>query len=495
MSANLEGAGADTSGATAAIGGGMDDLGGLLDSFGIEDATQTDTAPLPTDASAAVGADTEKPDAVADSQAATDKTADPAVVVPPVVQTDQAALDAAAAKAAGDATQAGAKPADEVAGDPELKPEENALIQSRPEAERPELTRRLKNSRFEDHFKNPEKPRAEVADYLYKQSESQARALQAEMVKRAIADPVAFAKAQYVADPEGYAKFVSTLMAGDRKFFLEQLTGRDGLTTDQLAERLEFYDKHKDSVTDAGTEDFTEEELSEVDDVLPDISGKVKSTVAANAKLQNELTAARAEVARLTGGTKQEKDNAAQLEQTRIREEQDTIENEAFGTIESHINARLDAPADKGGYGLAITDSERQSAPEVANLKEVLRGLIIKGGINLPNFENGFGKYVEPQAEIVAIGKQLAHFVNQREKPNAIEAAQRLNPHAENYLKERMAHPSIALLQSQLKAAIARVTAPPPVAEQFAPGTAPAGTKKEAVSLVDMLDEFTPTRT
>lgn len=484
-------------GATDALAG-LD--GGLLDNFGIDSPTALDT-PLPADAALEAGAEEGKSDAVAAPPA---EVADKVDTAPPPPAPDQAALDAAA----GEPAKAIEEPKPDAAADPDLSVEDKRIVDALPEADRAAGAQRMKAGSFYSNFKNPQNPIASTTDELFRQSEPRARELQADMVGRAIADPVAFAKDQFAKDPVAYGQFVSTVFNHDPSgFFVKELTGRDGVTKEQVREALDFHAQNKDRITEDQDTQLSADELKDLEESFPESAGKIKAILAQPTKQAEKLRQVEAELATLKGSKEQETNTAAQAEQTarqaeqqRVLSEQRTIEDESYGTIKTAVLRDLmDAPVDKGGLGLAISAEERTLAPEVVHLKETIRGLLEHGGAaDMKTFETDFGAWGEKSAEAKAFedaGKAWSYYVNNRDKANAIEVAQtQILPYAKTYFGERAAHPTVKFLLNQLQQLTAKAAAPPPAGEKFVPGQAPGVAKKGPASLDEFLDDFTPDR-
>lgn len=500
MSMN-ESAVGDLSGGAAPVAAdltGMDSVFDYVDTLSIDSPAATET-PLPTDAALEAGAVAETPKPAEQGQ---EGGAAPEAIPAP----DQAALDAAtAAKPAAAAVVAAAEPAKDDApasvADPELSAEENRLVTALPEADRAEGARRMKAGSFYSHFKDSTTPITGTIDELFKQSASRAGEMQTEFVARAIKDPVAFAKDYFARDPEGYGQFVSTIFKGDSRFFAKEFTGRDDVTPEQVREAIEFHERNKDKITDDQATELSAEELSEIEETLPEVSAKVKAILAQPTKTAEELKQVKAELEKFKGGKEQEQTVAAQEEQTRlaaertrIAGEQSSLRDESLGHIESVVTRDLiDAPVAKGGLGLAITDQEKQSAPDVAHLKSVIRGLLLKGGPDdLPGFERGMGEWGKTQEEFVNAGKQWANFVNVREKQNVMEVADsKLLPFAKTYFAERAAHPAVKSLLAHLQTLTQKVSQPPAAGEKFIGGAAPGTVKKpEPTDFGDYIDSL-----
>lgn len=499
--ANVGSAAADAApiaGADLNLGGG-DESWANVDEFTPDPAGASEASVTTADAAAGGDAVIPKPDATTDGKAVEDKTleakpaadaaadesgkapAKDAVELKTAAEGDQAALDAAALNA-----------------DPELSPAENALVQTLPKAEQPAAIERFKRAPFMDHFLGTT-PAEQVRAHLEKRSASRYGELEQAIIGSRLSDPRTFASQLFQKDPILFGKLADAVYNGDPKFFAGAIAmrkneaGRYEADPQYVQKAVDFYDKNKDRISDDDPESLTAEQLESIEELHPDLAPIIKSLVekAGDKGKLDPSVQQRLDKLREFEEAEQRKSAAGQTDlQRQAAEEVDTLYDEAYSTVEDFVAQKLDDAVD--GLGLKVTDAERAAAPDVANLKDLKRGILLKGFGDLPGFEDGLGKWGEPQPKFMEIGKALGRFTAAREKDNAISHARMLFPFADTYLSERLNHPMVKWLDAQILAATGRAGAKAP-GETFVPGAAaaPSGGKK---SSWDNVDDFEPQR-
>lgn len=454
-----------------------------VDNFGLEDVVPVET-PLPGAAK----------EAAAETPKQAEPTGDPAKPAEPAKATvegekKEAAPDKPAEKPAeAAAPEAVAKPEAkaEIKDDPELTPEDNELIRTRPAAEQPELTDRLKKASFISQYKDPEVPAEGTVEALRKISPSSFARLESTIIDKRLAEPVPFLDELFERSPETYGKLMLEGFRADPGYFIKQITGKDGLTAEAIKTAVEFYDTNKDRVVEepAG-KGLSDDELADAklylgDEVAARIDAALKRASAPAAKpaaaeppkKATEEKPAEKPEAKTEAKPKEE---AKPEPQEAPKAAQDEIWDAASGQIESYLDTWADDPKD--GLGLKVTPQERELAPEVADLKDFKRTVLFDGLGDLPDFRRGLTEWGKERPEFMAKLKQAIHFVKVGEKDNAMEAGRGLLPFVEKYKQERMNAPIFARIDAQIAAAAAR-TNPKTESDTIIPGAVGASSPK-----------------
>lgn len=394
--------------------------------------------------------------------------------------------------------------------DPELSPADNALVNAAPEAERSDLAARLKRTSFVQEFRNPERPAVEVVAEMEKLSPSRAAEVKRAVIQQSLSDPAAFARDLFSRDPELFGKVAIAIEDGHPDFWVKRHTGLDDATIDELRVALPFYRANKDRAElgpPTAPELLSDDELSGIEEFHPDITPKLKrildfvkqsgTTTGLSTEEKAELTKLRAEAQVKAEPAKPDPKEAAQVADLELATRYEKTEAEAM----SFVNAKLDDAV--GGYGLKVTDEERNLAPDVANFKDQKRDIFLKGAGDMPSFEKGFEKFGEAltvkgadgveKKPVLDIAKNIAYFVEHGEMDNAKEETRKLNPYIDQYLEQRSAHARIKWIDSQIQTAIAKTGKKPPV-ETFVPGATAAPSGKAQETYDDIMDNFVPTR-
>lgn len=493
------------SGATDALPiAGADGAGASESWADVDDFTPgpavTSEASVTTDDSAQAGAVSPKPDEATDDKAIIDLAQGEgaaaggekapegdAGVVKPAVEGDQAALDAAAAVAAAGIA------------DPELSAEENAVVKALPAADQPAAIERFKRAPFMDHYLS-EKPIEEIRAHLETRSPSRYAEMTSAVIQTELADPVRFAEKLFTQDDKLFGKVADALFKGDPKYYAgvvarrNNAEGRPEADPEYVQKAVDFYDKNKDRITDEEPEVLSPEEIESIGELHPEIAPKLKKILDAagdRGKIDPSIQERLDKLKQIEAAEEKKSATTQTTAEQLVAAEIDKLYDKAYATVDSFLQNKLDDPKD--GLGLKVTDAERIASPDVANLKTLKRTVLLKGfGDDLPDFEDGLGKWGEPKPEFMEIGKALGKFTAAREEQNAIAKAKGLLPFADKYLNERLEHPFVKWIDAQILAATGRAGAKPPV-ETFVPGggQAPTGGKE---SSWDNVDDFEPAR-
>lgn len=474
--------------------------GSALMDFGLNDEATVET-PLP---GAAEGAAAEPPkQAVAEGEKAD-----------PTVEEGEKPKQEATPEVKNETVDA--KPEDEsviakpqVEDDPELSPEDNELVRTRPALEQPELKGRLKKASFFNQYSDPTVAGEGTRTALEKISPSGYAKLEGAVITRKLADPAAFADEVFKSNPELYGKLALEVYNSDPAYFTKQITGKADVSPETVKTALDFYERNKDRAVDGPAgEELAPELVAEMrlllgDEVADKIIAATKRSQPAAAAVDPEKEALRAKVeefekAKSAEQTKEQreaeaaKQQAAAEAQKAIRLEQDQTWEVASGQIETYLETFADDAKD--GLGLKVTPQERELAPEVADLKDFKRSVLFDGIGDLPDFRKGlveWGKTLPPaKAEVFQKKLNLAyHFADQREKDNAIAAAQALIPFVEQYKQERLKAPIFARIDNLIRIAAAGAN-PKTENETIIPGAPKASSQPSSdpqARIVDLL--------
>jgi len=364
-----------------------------------------------------------------------------------------------------DTTEA-APPLDAKPEDEELTPEEQELVKSRPEAEQPELGRRLRTARFMSRYKDPENPVVGIREHLEQQSPSRYAELQYAVIEHALQDPAKFADLVYQKNPELYGKYALETVNADPEFFIQHLSGKK-LDVQSLRAAVEQFDPTKPVATPATLPPgvLTPEEMEDVRLYLGE-------------EIAEKLEKAAVPV-------KAEPPPPDPAQQKAVFEQMRQVEAEADRVFSSGVKVVDDYAAKyaddgKTGLGLKVSEEERKLAPEVALLKDFKRMLFFSGlGDGLPAFEKGFGEWGKDSPEFNKLLGQAWHYAEKREEANTQEAARALLPYVDKYIREaRMKHPLFAVLDNAIKR-LAAQTNPKVPNDAIIPG-APANSQPQA---------------
>lgn len=453
-------------------------FGSWMDNFGLDDET-TDTTSVTADVPAKEGAE-EKPAVAADDQAKDDSK--------PEAKPQDAASDPEKVEAKPTTEQATEKPTE----DPELAPEENALVNAAAPAEQAELKRKFKAARFEDHYLSPDKPKEEVRQYLETRSPSNYAELEQAVIAHRLADPAAFANSYYQQDPEGYGRLALEIYNGAPEYFVEKIAGKK-VAPELVRTAVEFYEQNKDRLANQPAGEELPAELIEQarlflgDEATDKIIAATKAGAPADDSKVKELETKLAKYEESQSKEQQEAEAARKAAEAKakadaeavIAQERETVWNTASGQIETYLETWADDPKD--GLGLAVTPQERESAPLVADLKDLKRSVLFDGLGDLPDFRAGLVAWGKDRPDFNEKLKRATHFADQREMENAKEAARALLPFVEKYKQERLKAPIFARIDELMKIAAAKSN-PKTATETFVPGAAGASSQREPSS-------------
>lgn len=460
-------------------------------SFGIgESVTVPPATPLPAAGAEGDAAAKERVETGAESQ--NDKTGTELDPKP----------DDDAAKAAAAAGGAGAEGDAATLADPELTAAQNALVQSAPAAEQPALAAQLKRAHFIDYFLDPATERSAVVDKLIEKSPAQFTGLADEIVRRRFEDPVKGLGEIYARDKDLYGKIALATYNADKPFFNKLASGRDSVDTERIQTALDFYDTNKDRIPaegDAGKAIFTKEELDSIKEYQGE-EAYAKANAANEAalkpatppapvkdeKTEAELKELREFKAKQDQVEKEKQNGQISQQQAEAKEKFEQTYAAGYNVVDSYVRRRLDDDGENG-FGLKVTDEERKLAPEVADLKDIKRSLILKGAGERGDFEHAFGEWGQTQEDFKKAGAAMGFYSARYEKQNTIEAANKLVPFADTYLNQLAADPLVKRIDGLIAEAIVRNGKKPRV-ETFVPGAAAAVAGGASDDPVDFLN-------
>lgn len=415
-----------------------------------------------------------------------------------------------AAKAAAVAGGAGAEGDAATVADPELTAAQNALVQAASAAEQPDLTASFKRAHFIDYFLDPTVERSAVVDKLIEKSPAQFTGLANEIVRRRFEDPVKGLGEIYARDPVLYGKLAEASFKADPSHYAGLITGRLNATGTKpeadpayVRQAVEFYDANKDRIpaesTTTGEAIFTKEEL----DSIKEYQGE-EAYAKANAaneialkpatppapvkdeKTESELKELREFKAKQDQTEKEKQNGQVSQQQAEAKEKFEQTYAAGYNVVDSYVRRRLDDDGENG-FGLKVTDEERKLAPEVADLKNIKRSLILKGAGERGDFEHAFGEWGQTQEDFKKAGAAMGFYSARYEKQNTIEAANKLVPFADTYLNQLAADPLVKRIDGLIADAIAR-NGKKPRTETFVPGAAAAVAGGASDDPVDFLN-------
>jgi hypothetical protein len=377
----------------------------------------------------------------------------------------KAAPGGAAAGAKKPAAEAGkeAAPGEGTADDPELTPEQNAIINSRPEAERGELRETFKAASFEGHYLNPKQDIAEVAGYLKGRSPSRYAELVRHSISEGLAEPQSFLTDLYNADSETYGRFALSVVDAAPDFFASYLAGRETTVEELRAGSVAGYDGEIAELDERAEADLRAFFPAEADGWIARIKG-------GGAKAPEQPATATQPPRREEATAKPDAEQPKADEQPKQEAEQPPapdaqavlVENFTKGVehVETFLHSLLDGAE---GMALAVTPEERQKAPEVALFKDFKREALMQGraASGLPDFETGFAQWAKDNPTFVQAVTRMTEFAKRGELDNVIRAAEPLKPLAEKYMKERAGHKYILWLDRKIASAAAQASRAP----------------------------------
>lgn len=354
-----------------------------------------------------------------------------------------------------------AEPAPE-AGAPEVKEPDKPTEVTSAEEEAARAATAGKAASFWGNFKDPNKPAEEVRQHLQEQSASRYAELETATVAKVIEEPSRLERI-FKANPDIYKGLADLAAASDPDYFIQKITGKEGVTAEQVVAALNGGD------TSALAKIVTDEKLEELRNADFD-------------ELADELQTAR-------DTAKEEKPGAEPSEgkpQTEQGKPADPVEIvERYQTNEREVNEAFEASiapvvtfATKkvdDAFGPPPTPREYELAPDVAYLKAARRALFVHGdGGELSSFRDGLGKWGEHRKlkdrDFDEVINRVGRFSESREKENGAEAASELLPFADAYFNERSNLP-LFLAMGRLIELAAQGTNPPVPKETIITGS------------------------
>jgi hypothetical protein len=442
MSANEANLGADNT-AIAVVTPTLSPEDSWITSLGINDPI--DGTPLPTDA----GADADQSAAGAGIEPASVVLDDPlgAGIDKPIAAADPAAVE----------------PAVGADADLQLSPVEKKVLSEIPEAERPAATRGFRNRYFMDRFLDFDKPMVEVRDHLKERSAVRYGQLRDTIVGEVFAEPDPALKALFESDPTQYGKLAMAVYLGDPASFVNFVTGRKDVTPAQIREALDFQALNKDKVFEAAPADglISESQYEDLTTYFPDVAPKIKSALAENGTLREQLAAVNTKIQSLEAAASKpapavaEPAKADDADQELTQQRQQLWDDGRDAVV--NFVAKIATSATKGA-GITATADERTKAPRVALLKDIKgdilwNGLESDGKLLLPDFHVGFTTWGKDRQEMSKVLIDASRYVDALEKENVIAQAEKLFPFAALYYEDRLKNPVFALVDELIEIA------------------------------------------
>lgn len=380
-------------------------------------------------------------------------------------------------------TAAGVKPV--VAAEADLSAQENDLVQSRPEAERPDLSNRLKRAHFMDHFLNPDKPKEEVRLHLAERSPSNYAELETAVLNNRLATPETFLADLFQRAPETYTKMVEAAFKGDPAYWTKQITGRDEQTPETVKTALDFYDKNKDRIAEVSPLSVEQEaKIKEMEEYFPEEAASYRKTLEDNQRLATEAAQRDQQKANAEkpDPNKAKTDEATQ--QAAYQKQVTDIWDAGVDVVDNFVATKAYDP--KTGIGIHVTAEERTAAPLVAMLKDMkanvfFHGIEADGKPLIENFQKGLTDWGSGRNEFKDILTHMDKYTQALEKQNVLDLGQKVLPYADTYYAERLKHPLFALIDQAIQA-VSDKAAIPPKTDTLVPGRLPSQDQKPTVA-------------
>lgn len=396
--------------------------------------------------------------------------------------------DADAATPGADSQEQGAEDqADDALIEQQAAPEEKA--EAKPEdkgaADQKTASDTAKEKRvFEDHFLNPAKPPEEIIQYLESRSPSRYADLEGAMLRKRLSDPAQLAKRIAEMDGEAYGALMLEAYEKDgSEFYARAMTGRDDMTKELVKEAVSFWEanKGKEMPAATGITPLTAEQVEEITKLFDDEPEVLAFIEAAQKAASAKPSEAKPEQSNTATGEAQ-KPEAAKPDADKSKEQPANtvpleVRQEAFTAFESGVESYFTSKLEEE-FGLAVTDKERELAPEVADLKEEKMSLFLRGGraglseleVDFANWAKGLEKTDEAGYQAIKAAVDSALFyVDKGEKANVLEAIKSIFPYADKYARERLKHPAFQRLDARLTQA-AKNTNPKQPKDPIIPG-------------------------
>jgi len=336
---------------------------------------------------------------------------------------------------------------------------EEAKIEEKPAEESQEA--KAARPSFWDHFISSQ-PIGEILDHMQTQSPSRYGEMETEVLGRRLADPAKFALSHYERDPEGYGRQSLAYYEVAKDFYRQQVIKDNP----DIQAALTFHEKYKDSVKEEDDFELTsdiEEDIRALHD--PAVAERMIKRLKATSEKKPE------EPKTETPKSEEVKKPAAQPPDEAIQTEIKATLDAGYNELFFYLGSKADDPKQ---LGLKVTPEERERAPEVADLKDFKRHVLFDAYGDLPDFERGLFEWAKERdingVKFIDAFDDWKKFAVAREKPNAIAAAKKMIPFADQYMGERLKNPIFARIDKQIQAAIQAVN-PTQKTENFTPGT------------------------
>lgn len=340
--------------------------------------------------------------------------------------------------------------------------EDEAAINAAPKEHQATLRKTKESAKFETHFRGST-PRKDVIDWMKKISKAKYDDLRVEVVKDSITDVAHFV--EHDLDDTAYAAIANEMVKRDPQWFVQKLTGKQGVKLSDLAEALDARGKQGlasaipmpdlDSKDDHGDSNM---EALEIDWPPAAEYLKAQKRLASGDKafttelqtLTERAVAAERELAALKTGKGKDKSGDRATETSDEGEDgQPAASNKpesiaARQAVEVSLGEYVDAHAlDKDGLDLAVSDAEAQSAPEVADLKDTMLDAWVDGNRakKIPSFTNGFFEWAKGKEKFIEALTQVKYYTDRGEKDNAVAESAKLKRYVDQYRKVRIEIP------------------------------------------------------
>lgn len=350
--------------------------------------------------------------------------------------------------------------------DSELSDDDKKLIKAMPRNKWVEFRNAKNYARTEAKFLDASEPLSNFLEHLQQKSPSRASALRQEIINQAlftkdesgaqVLTPQNFLANIYDAAGAGnYTEIVTQILKNYPEYTVKVLTDAGYRITQDS-------DETGDSTSQTADADASgiDDELSELIEkaslyLAPEEVEKLKTGVAFSRKQtasekpaeQNDSPESKDGAEKAAEVTEEsEKENPAP--DAVSPEIQTAIVDSSFEIVDSHLQSRFDSE-----YGLAVSDAELRDMPELAELKNEKRELLLFGNPSgsLPSFADGLVAFAANDETFKKDFTSFWNYVKNGEQENARRVIQKILPTAEAYLAVRMQHPAVQNKDKQIK--------------------------------------------
>lgn len=349
----------------------------------------------------------------------------------------------------------------EGAGEAEDLDDDEVAINAAPKEHQATLRKTKESAKFETYFRGG-KPPKDVVDYMKSISKARYDDVRAEVVKDSIDDVARFV--EHDLDDKAYAAIANEMIKRDPLWFVRKLTGRQDVKLSELTEALDARgqqglvsaiampdldskDNHGDSNMEALEIDWPE--AAEYLKAIKKAQSGDKAFTTQFQQLTQRAEKAERELEELKTGKAKSGDRATETgdegDEGQQTQQVNTPEAVAArGAVMQSLAEYVDAHAlDKDGLDLAVSDTERQTAEEVADLKDTKLAAWIDGNEvkKIPSFTNGFLEWAKGKEKFMEALNQVKYYTDRGEKDNAVTEAQKLKKWIDQYRKVRIDMP------------------------------------------------------